>query len=326
MENRVIPGIKTGLAISALLLLFPLLLAAAEAPAPQEQPGGKRSLLKLQSYEPTTLGITFDDNDVSFMDFKLSQKYPMFHDGEYHEGVPSWHYGLPYLYFAFTGRFGQYIGTRHSSPVVAKRFNPKIFGRYWLSEGRSYLDIGYAHESNGQSVTTLSAYNDLRDKFIAEGQDPDFANDAISRGWDYLEATLKKGYRYKDSRIYAYLTLKYFLPHGLLQGGAEEYNSWEGRSDGKPRKSVDGVSLLLKSSRDFRFGPLIGDKYALIYTTGYKDMFRYHTVRLEATLKIGDIPVMLWYSDGYNSDLADYYKRVGSYGIALELKNFLDDI
>lgn len=306
-------------------LVIPALLFAA-LPASQLHRDENQGILKLQSYEPTTLGITFDDNDVSFMDFKLSQKYPMFHDGRFDKDNPAWHHGLPYLYFAFTGRFGQYIGTRHSSPVVAKRFNPKLFGRYWFNSENDHLDIGYAHESNGQSITTLGAYEQQRAEFASEGQDPDFANDAISRGWDYLEATLKKGYRYADTKSYAYLNIKYFLPHGLLQGGAEEYNAWEGRSDGKPRKSVDGVSLLLKSSRDFRFGPLIGDKYALIYTTGYKDMFRYHTLRLEATLKIGDIPVMLWYSDGYNSDLADYYKRVGSYGIALELKNFLGDI
>ena len=56
------------------------------------------------------------------MDFKISVKYPVLKD-LLSKALPD-----SGLYFAFTGRWGQYIGDRYSSPVIAKRFNPKLFG------------------------------------------------------------------------------------------------------------------------------------------------------------------------------------------------------
>lgn len=286
----------------------------------------KRSL-KLQSYEPNTLGYTNDKNDVEYMDFKLSLKYPILHDGEY-LGRNTWHYRLPHPYIAFTGRFGQYITSRKSAPVIGKRFNPKVFFRYWLWNKDSYLDLGVAHESNGQSIDSQQAYQDLRDDFQNNGEDPDFARDYISRGWDYWDMTLKKAISLKDdkARFSAYLNLKYFLEGGGVQGRPEEYNSWEGSSEGKLRKSVDGITVTAKYSDGLAGGWFSGYKLALIATTGYKDTFEYNSLRGEFTKKIFDIPFMLWVSDGYQSDLIDYYQRIKSWGFAIELRNYLDQI
>ncbi|TNF39284.1 MAG: hypothetical protein EP315_00025, partial [Gammaproteobacteria bacterium] len=189
--------------------------------------------LKLQSYEPNTIGLTKDDNDVSYMDFKLSLMYPMFHTSSPQD---VWHSKwVPMPYFAFTGRFGQYINTRDSSPVVSKRFNPKLFGRYWLDENKSYIDIGYAHESNGQRINSETLYQNLRDQYASNNENPDFANDSISRGWDYWEVTWKrvlnneKIHSRKDIERHStsfYLNLKYFVDDGILQGMPEEYNTW----------------------------------------------------------------------------------------------------
>lgn len=294
--------------------------------------------LKLQSYEPNTIGITRDDNDVTYMDFKLSLMYPMFHKGT-PDDVWSSHW-VPMPYFAFTGRFAQYISTRDSSPVVSKRFNPKIFGRYWLDKDKSYFDLGYAHESNGQRINSEALYLDLRDQYVTNNEDADFANDSISRGWDYIDVTWKqilnfdqesKPKNIKSRHTETYLNIKYFLDNGALQGKPEEYNSWELGPAGLPREYYDGLSLMIKHSADYEQpdgdrGFYSGYKLALQYTTGYKDSFENNTLRAEATFKCYDIPIMFWYSKGYNSDLVDYYKNIESFGIAMELRSFIDDI
>ncbi|HEY9051835.1 MAG TPA: hypothetical protein VIQ03_09845, partial [Gammaproteobacteria bacterium] len=294
--------------------------------------------LKLQSYEPNTIGITKDDNDVSYMDFKLSLMYPVFHQGTPDDVWSSkW---VPMPYFAFTGRFGQYINTRDSSPVVSKRFNPKIFGRYWLDKNESYIDIGYAHESNGQRINSEALYLDLRDQYLSNNENPDFANDSISRGWDYWDFAWKQVLNYderskpkeiKNRSTSFYLNIKNFSSNGALQGVPEEYNSWELGPVGLPRAYYDGLSFMVKHAVDYKEPDgdrdiYSGYKVAFLYTTGYKDSFENNTYRLETTFKFYDIPIMFWYSRGYNSDLIDYYKDVESYGFAMELRSFIGDI
>jgi hypothetical protein len=113
-----------------------------------------------------------------------------------------------------------------------------------------------------------------------------------------------------------YINLKYFLEDGFLQGESEEYNSWENDSNGKPRKTVDGITIKTEYKADSILG-----RVALTYTTGYKGAFENNTLRGEITINLGPIPLMLWMSEGYNSDLTDYYRRIKSTGICLELNS-----
>lgn len=290
--------------ILPLLILFPGLVLADNE-------------VLLQSFEPNTLGFTKDNNDVAFMDFKISLMYPIAHKGAYNPESPD----DDILFFSFTGRFSQYIGTRDSSPVIGKRFNPKMFFRHFLGGPYRYIDYGYAHESNGQSITTEDAFNDLVAEISAPGGDDDvrFANDAISRGWDYLDFIYKQGG--SDNLSAFYFNFKLFLNDGLLQGRPEEVNPWE---PGKliPRKNVHGIRILYWSKK-----PVAGiKKYSVTYDTGYKDTFEFNSVRLEIVNDISifgaKIPLMLWVSSGYNSDLVDYNKRVKSVGLAFELTTF----
>jgi hypothetical protein len=152
------------------------------------RPSQRRTVAGLTSYEPNRLGWTFDDNDVDegYLDAIFSLKYPLFHDDYYsREGSPL------NAYLAFTGRFSQYIESRDSSPVIGRRFNPKFFLRHWLGDDSRYIDFGLAHESNGQNISSEGAYLREREDFESEGQDPDFARDYISRGWDYLSLDWK---------------------------------------------------------------------------------------------------------------------------------------
>jgi hypothetical protein len=284
-------------------------------------------MLRLESYEPNTIGYTKDSDDVGFMDFKVSVKYELFPD------LVSKLSSDFKAYFAFTGRFGQYIGTRESSPVVGKRFNPKFIFRDITRSGAAgsdenapksgadeYFDFAYAHESNGQSITSLAEYDQAR----ANSERPEFANDNISRGWDYLEFTWKNVPSYTENhKLSTYLTLQYFLQRGLLQDAPEEYNSWENDPEGKPRKSVNGVRGIVKYQPKYKFSGWFSDpKYALIYETGYQHIFKYNTIRAEVGIKIQKLPVTLWGRTGYGSDLALYYKKVSSYGIEVEIGSF----
>ena len=314
----------------AVTIILSLALSIFVLPAHAEESNKKKSdhpFGRLQSHEPNLLGYAHDDNDVDYMDFKVSLKYPMFHDGVYTPPIWGW---LPHAYLAFTGRFSQYISTRDSSPVISKRFNPELFGRYWLSAdgdtNGDYFDIAYGHESNGQSIDTSAAYLDKRNSLIAAGEDANFANDYISRGWDYVGATWKFTRRAPfstRSRITGYLGLRYFLNDGALQGKQEEYNIWENNPEGKRRKSVDGVRLKLKYDTNFINNKIFkSNKLFFSITTGFDDMFKYNTYRAEWAVGIKNVPIMIWASRGYNSDLVDYYKKVTSFGIAMELVSY----
>lgn len=291
----------------------------------------QRASAGLTSYEPNLIGWTFDDNDVDqgYVDAVVSMKYPFFHDGLYSSEGPDGG-----LYFAFTGRFSQYIESRESSPVIGKRFNPKLFGRYWLGDNSRFIDLGLGHESNGQNISSKEAYLREREDLELEGEDPDFARDYISRGWDYVSLDWKHAYKPPSGKISSYVMLKYFLDDGPFQGKPEQYNDWEG--DGKNlRKQYDGLGFLGK----FEFGPrfctadasvrgadrwshgVCLKKAAWRYTTGYDGVFENNTNRLELTIDFWNFPLMLWGQTGYNSDLVDYYKKVNSWGIALELQS-----
>lgn len=285
----------------------------------------------LTSYEPNRIGWTFDDNDVSegYLDANLSLKYPFLHDGYYSsKGFDGG------LYFAFTGRFSQYLESRDSSPVVGRRFNPKLFWRYWLGDSSRYIDLGLAHESNGQNINSEEAYLRAREDFLANGENPEWARDYISRGWDYLSFDWLHTMRDWSGELNTYVNLKYFLEDGPFQGEPEEYNDWEG--DGvRQRKEYDGISLLAKyqfggryclgGSGDTAARPALLDlclqKAAWRYTTGYEGPGDHNTNRLEFTIDVWSFPLMLWGQWGYNSDLVDYYRKVNSWGIALELQS-----
>ncbi|MBT8148314.1 MAG: phospholipase A, partial [Gammaproteobacteria bacterium] len=185
--------------------------------------------IKKYSHEPSSFGYTFDGNDENFLDIKISFKYSPFDNGLSKLDRPakssSWRWNLPYLYFAFSMRQAFYVETeRDSNPVIGQRFNPEMFARYWLNDG-GYLDFGYNHESNGQSITSAEAFTEKQNEFIAEGKSTALANEFISRGWDYWELTYKNNInakRYGYEGFSYYLILRRFLSEGLLQDGVEE--------------------------------------------------------------------------------------------------------
>jgi hypothetical protein len=298
--------------------------------------------LGLQSFEPSAFGYTKNNDDVAFYNIKLSVKFPLMPrlTGDYLGKGNR-------VYLAFTGAFGFYIGTRDSGPVVGKDYNPQLFWQHQLScnsdiyessrsygaslsnAGRSdfscYFMVGYNHDSNGQIIDTPEQYAQTQ-----RSQGTEAANDAISRGWDYLGLTAKFIPRSTDNyRISLYPQLKYFLSNGLLQGRPEELHSWEHPSDGKPRKEVDGIGFLGKYQFHFRKCtdandkcPIGDGKLAVRYGTGYEDPFKFSTVRVEAGIQFFQLPIVFWAQKGYMSDLSQYYRNVTGYGVEIEIGAF----
>jgi hypothetical protein len=286
------------------------------APVPTAAPSTNQKIL-LEAHEANRAGFTKDSDDQLFMDFLVSIQHPI--------GLESAENNhRSYLpYFSFTGRFGQYLFERDSSPVVAKRFNPKLFFRYFMNNETvfnrnnpsSFIDFEYAHESNGQSINSQLSFDAVA---MSPGNKPAYAKDNLSRGWDYLGVAGQK--KLNDLTI-AY-GFRYFLDYGILQRGIEQFQVWESPRSITQISQVSGIRLNV----DWRIDGNIVDDFSIRVETGYRDILKYTTAELDVAIKpfyhgLG-IPVVLWIRTGYNSDLAQFYEKVTSYGFALKFVSF----
>jgi hypothetical protein len=297
---------------------------AAQTGKPIRQDGVNPVAL-LSSDQPNRLGCTRDSYDRGcFMDFVLSLRYPLFYkalqEGHKFDMLP---------FFAFTSRFGQYSGTvRHSSPVVTKLFNPSLYFRFYTANSvnnelgmadskQDYYDVGYAHESDGQYVDSVAVFNTT----AASVGGPEIAQDYISRGWDYLN--YKRHLHFQAvGRNTMDIDLRYFLSYGLLQKGSEEYFSWEAPRPITHISQVDGIRLTV--TRDIDLSWFKG--VTLFYTTGYRDIARWNTFRMELGFtplsNLLGLPIILWGQTGYNANVSQYYRKAWSIGLAASFETY----
>lgn len=335
-------------------------LAESDARLSSAKSGREFEVLRnfVQPYEANELGLTRDKGDELFMDFKLSLMFPLI--GSYSDQIspptqaPLWSFGRfdshhTAFFFSATVRGGQYLWSRPSAPVVAKRFNPQGILRLWFVGDRDrnrYLDLMYGHESNGQSIDKAARFNEQREIYRLLEDHPDTpdafaratrnARDAISRGWDYLgtefswhalsEVEIERHGRTTKvpfSRT-AKIKLRHFLDDGLLQGKKEEYNDWEG--DGPRRRRADYDGLMFQYTNVWRFAaealPAFTGRYTLTYTTGLRQPFRHSTAEVDLGATLFRVPFSVWYRRGYNSDLIDYYKLTQSFGAKISIWDF----
>ena len=353
---------------------FRILLLAATALFASRLSAAETDNFWLQPYEPTRAGLTNDNDDRTFLDVTLSVKMPlrvldtMFEMPEFRERQSE-------FFVAFTGRFGFYWFGRQSRPVIGKRFNPRFAWRLTdrkdtgfdscdpardattatprsagvFIDARDYgslpcgtvvresaIELAYAHESNGQTLSSEAEYLVARDAALQKDGHPEYADDYISRGWDYLSLIVKPrpcgACENASHRLSYYVNLRYFLDHGLLQGRSEEWNSWEQfAARGKKRSEVNGIAAVAKYQRhtcmDERGRPCagakIGDwKLVAAYETGHQRIFRHNTLRFEAGLQVLQLPLTLWWQRGYANDLARYYLKGTTYGIGFDIGTF----
>jgi hypothetical protein len=321
MMSRILSGVLLA------LLWFPVAGHGEDAPQPAKQGAGNSlsPLPMLSSDEPNRLGCTRDSYERScFMDFVLSLRYPLFY-----EAMQQGHKFNMLPFLSFTGRMGQYSGTvRHSSPVVTKQFNPKLFFRFYTSyaEGQllgstddkqDFYDVGYAHESNGQYVDSVPLF----DSTAASVGGADIAQDYISRGWDYLNYKRHLHFDVLGTNSLD-VELRYFLSYGLLQKGSEEYFPWEAPRAITRISQVDGIRL--KVNRDLNWNWFKGAD--LSFTTGYRNFARWNTFRAELGFTplsdLMGLPIVLWGQAGYNSSVTQYYRNAWSVGLAAAFETY----
>ena len=290
----------------------------------------------LTSHEPNRVFARTDSEAESqfYMDATLSIKYPIFKPvieaaARQFDVDPETH--TPRLYLAFSTRFSQYIASRESSPVVARRYNPELFLRVWRdgSQGRanpSYWDFGYGHESNGQRISDLPALQLAQASAESNGDLAGSAREQISRGWDYVSIDWNKQWNTPflpslGGRTETLIEYRHYVNNGLLQGKPEEYNSWEGDGLGeKSRNYYSGLKFSLQYDLlDIACYTLVCfNRVQLTHETGYAKPFENNTTRLELSTELLGLPFYIWGRSGYNNDLVDYYKQSNSWGIGLE--------
>jgi hypothetical protein len=289
-------------------------------------------ILLLSAYEPNSVGLVFDDdeNGSPFLDFKISMMYPLLplhlewdrFEYIYNKMNNALYHVRPY--FGFTTRLGQYIGTRSSSPVIGKRFNPFLFLRWDAAKSipgyLNFADVVYfAHESNGQFISSEPMYT-LQSNQSGKRE----ARDLISRGWDYFGLTLNHKLIFgKRTTFNGYLKYRHFLDNGWLQGGKEEYESWENDPMGAPRNEFHGIEFI--SSFEFKYPNNIywGKCLRIVGSleTGEIKPFKNLTLGGAITTTSGTMPIRAWFTYGFGKDIAMYYEKGWSVGIGYELKS-----
>jgi len=317
----------------------------------------QKDVFHLKTYEPTRVGYSCADGEgVSlknscasngFMDFFISIEYPFF---EFYSDYLNASFNkklhinskiqlIPVPLITFSGRFAQYIATRRSSPVVSKSFNPKLLLRWGKPADNYRLEIGYAHESNGQSISDSLAY--LRERAndsIQEHENgfPYFSmetDEKLSRGWDFFDANYRLFLHVYRSRFTLFGNYKYFFPVGIIQGSADNKRTWESMGLDIKRQEVDGLFFSVEYKQNVswyilefprkwkRDTPTFGNPRLLLSArTGIKNSFDYNTLRTEVSFDILGFPISLFYQRGYLNDLSMYYHYGSTIGASFILR------
>lgn len=278
----------------------------------------------LTSHRTNRMMWRTDENDRGndYLDFDISLKHPVLRralDPVFDDFGLSNRNRYAQLYLAFSGRFSQYTGSRPSSPVVARRFNPELFLRFW-GDNKGYWDIGYGHESNGQRITSSAAFHQEELNYLADNESPRFARDSLSRGWDYMTLNWKQDWRAAgEGNLITQFNLRYYNRDGLFQGEPEEYNTWEdGGRQARPRRNYDGIRFSAEYFLRDSCSTICVQKLELTQSTGSGRVFTNNSTTLELTTDFYGLPLHFWGRTGYNSDLIDYYDYTNSWGIGLE--------
>lgn len=314
-------------------------------------------ILHLQTFEDNYIGYTNDSDDEPFMEFRLSAVYEFdFFDNalgavqafnQKHGGdknrfrrfltahVIEQNLALG---FGFTGRFAQYIGTRESSPVVGKRFNPFLYlewhpknvtvGDQCRWHEQNTLRVSYGHESNGQAIATQDIFEAFANAIVVDpGQDARRqARDYISRGWDYVGASWTASPN--CGRLTYEVAFRGYLNTGLMQGPKEEYRPWESWGNTLRRRDVSGLAGALEWANPSNTGfgnPWLGiARLRLMGTTGITQagFLQKGGVKASVGLRFLTLPLTISYADGYDGDLAQFGRRNHSWSFGFTLNNF----
>ena len=237
---------------------------------------------------------------------------------------------------AGTIEFDFFVGTRMSSPVVGRRYNPSLQFYYSLNQERALQQWRFSieHESNGQSTDNIETLNELTRSFEQQYIDSSevTAQDAFNLATETISlsnnfVSVGGVYRFSsdenasvcDQKIFC-VDLHIKLRHQVFgdeQNG--EFRSFENRLD--RLRDYQGTRLSLasrwsdKSSIDVsvRSGQLAGGRPFNNNTLDINYFYVWHVSNL-------DIPISISYRTGYLEELYNYSTRSSSWRVGL---NFL---
>lgn len=181
-------------------------------------------------------------------------------------------------------------------------------------EYADYVDFAYAHDSNGQTIDNATAYAIAQHTL----DNPRFALDQVSRGWDYVQVEGKYTFGINGSGCFSlYPGVKFFLRHGFLQQVPEEYHRFENDPAARPRHAYDG--LIVDAEYRPNINLVANPRLYLQYKTGYEPIARFNTIRGEFGFYLFELPIAVYAQDGYVNSLARYYKKARSFGVELRI-------
>lgn len=240
------------------------------------------------------------------------------------------------LALAGTIEFDFFVGSRNSSPVVGRRYNPSLQYYYSLNQPKRWQEwrLSFEHESNGQSTDNIQTLNELARSFSRQYRDNrnvsaeelfDLATETISLSNNFV--SVGGVYRFStsdDAKIcdekLLCVDLHFKLRQqvlGDIQNG--EFRTFENRND--RLKDYQGTKLSLtsrwsKESRinlTIRTGQLSGGSPLKNNTMELNYFYIWNVGEF-------DIPLSLSYRTGYLEELYNYSNKSSTLKIGL---NFL---
>jgi len=276
---------------------------------PVEAADGGGPIHLLSGNEPSYFVLAHDSGEGrNHIEFYLSIKYPLFTTlVEKYLGERS------RLYFNYNGKYDFYLFSRDSSPIISRRQNPGAMYEYtWPAMTHLHLQsfkIGYFHESNGQTVDTSEEY------LATEN-----ARDYVSRGWDYIPLEMKFAVSEKRHGIfgnfYLYLQGRYFLDKQIFTQDREDQIFWEPVAEQPHIEDYDGVRTILSTVFILPYLEAQEIKFSAIFRSGYRNFNL--SQRYEATFRLFDLPLYVYYFRGYGVELSTYHEKGTTYGVGFE--------
>jgi hypothetical protein len=266
----------------------------------------------LRGYEPTYLVYAFDDED--HLEFKISVKYPLFKSTI--GWVGKWLGGSNQVYFSYTGIYDFFVfsdeAVRPSAPVISRLHNPGVFiantRPLHQDGGLENISLGWFHESNGQQIKDNETFLNTAN-----------AQDFVSRGWDYLGLDLKfisLDPWYTSGSVNYFLRLKLFCNcqgFGSIGGKEDDIRIFGGTRTAEI-SDYDGLRFAIDNFAKEHW------HYGLSFRSGTSstDALKRISYQVEVTYRVSNLPVKLFYFNGYGKNISTYHIRDEYIGLGFE--------
>ena len=256
---------------------------------------------KLRSNEPNYFVLAKDNHDDWHLEFNLSIQYPLHSFNDQND-----------LLLIYNGTYDFYFGTRSSSPVISRRQNPGLAMHHDFDtsdQQSAQLRVGWYHESNGQIIETKEEYDNR-----------EFAQDYVSRGWDYLGLN----YYFYLWGTKQELDLRLFCDCQAvgLDDGREDDVFWASVDEQPNINDYDGIRWKLDFG-ELRFGSNRFVKPRLEFKMGNRELNSLENFSTKLTLYelfYPKSPFTVFYFNGYGKEIASYNDRNSYIGFGFELR------